>query len=191
MSDSETIVPCFSIIPNRSRFTVRAFAGGALSAFGHNPTIAIRGFSGEVRFSPDAISDSSLRMTINAESLTLADAVSEKDKRDLERTMREEALEIARYPEIAYESTAVSGNKLFAGRYRVAIEGNLTLHGVTRLCPLDVQLIASPDTLRASGEFSIRQTDYRIKLVTALGGAIKLKDELKFSFDLVAQQTQE
>ncbi|MBS1791390.1 MAG: YceI family protein [Acidobacteria bacterium] len=191
MSDPGTTVTRYSIIPNRSRFTVRAFAGGALSAFGHNPTIAIRGFSGDVQFSPEAISASSLRMTINAESLALADAVSEKDRKELERTMREEALEIARYPEIAFESTTVSGNKLFAGRYRIAIEGELTLHGVTRPCPLDVQLIAGPDTLRASGEFSIQQTDYRIKLVTALGGAIKLKDELKFSFDLVAQQTQE
>ena len=83
MSDSEPNVPRYSIIPNRSRFTVRAFAGGALSVFGHNPTIAIHGFSGEVQFSPEAISSSSLRMTVSAESLPLADAVSEKDRQEL------------------------------------------------------------------------------------------------------------
>jgi len=191
MAEAEMIATRYRIVTNRSRFNVRAFAGGALSAFGHNPTIAIREFTGEVRFSPDYISASVLRMVINSDSLSLTDDVSEKDRKELERTMREEALEIARYPEVAYESTAVSGNKLFAGRYKVAIEGNLTLHGVTRLCPIEVQIIVSENTLRASGEFSIRQTDYRIKLVSALGGTIKLKDDLKFSFDIVAYKESE
>src|SRR5690242_13535728 len=112
MSEPGTIATRYRIVTNRSRFTVRAFAGGALSAFAHNPTIAIREFSGEVRFSPECISASALRITIKTDSLTLADDVSEKDRRELERTMREEALEIARYPEIAFESTSVSGDKI-------------------------------------------------------------------------------
>jgi hypothetical protein len=37
-----------------SRFTVQAFATGLLSAMGHNPAIAIRNFSGDVNFSPEA-----------------------------------------------------------------------------------------------------------------------------------------
>ncbi len=41
--------------------------------------------------------------------------------------------------------------------------------------------------LRANGEFSIRQTDYGIRLVSVAGGTLKLKDELKFTFDIVAQ----
>jgi hypothetical protein len=40
--------------------------------------------------------------------------------------------------------------------------------------------------LRASGDFSLNQTDYGIKLVSVAGGALKLKDELKFSFEIVA-----
>ena len=47
------------------------------------------------------------------------------------------------------------------------------------------------DSLRANGEFTIRQTDYRIKLVSVAGGALKLKDELKFTFDIVANRKQE
>ena len=33
-----------------SRFTARAFAGGPLSAMGHNPTFAIRDLHGEVEY---------------------------------------------------------------------------------------------------------------------------------------------
>jgi hypothetical protein len=36
--------------------------------------------------------------------------------------------------------------------------------------------------------FSLKQTDYRIKLVAVAGGTIKVKDELKFSFDIVARK---
>ena len=45
----------YTIDRERSRFTVRAFAGGLLSGFGHNPQIAMREVSGEVDFSPSAI----------------------------------------------------------------------------------------------------------------------------------------
>ena len=47
------------------------------------------------------------------------------------------------------------------------------------------------DTLRANGEFALRQSDYRIKLASVAGGALKLKDELKFTFDIVARRKQE
>ena len=42
--------------------------------------------------------------------------------------------------------------------------------------------------LRAFGEFAIRQSDYNIKPVSAIGGGLKVKDEVKFSFDIVARR---
>ena len=44
------------------------------------------------------------------------------------------------------------------------------------------------DALHAFGELTLKQTDYRIKLVAVAGGVIKVKDKLKFSFDLVARK---
>jgi hypothetical protein len=44
------------------------------------------------------------------------------------------------------------------------------------------------DMLRATGEVSIRQSDYGIEPVSAAGGTIKLKDELKLSFDISARK---
>src|SRR5262245_41865346 len=40
----------YKIEAGQSRFIVKAFAGGLLSAFAHDHTIAIRDFSGEVKF---------------------------------------------------------------------------------------------------------------------------------------------
>ena len=172
----------------RSRFTVKAFSGGLLSSFAHNPTIAIRDFTGDVEFAPNALEKSSLRLKVNGDSLELTDNVSDKDRKEIERMTREEVLVTDRYPEIIFESAQVSGNKITEGWYRVNITGNLTLHGVTNKCSFDAQVRVSADSLRAEGEFPLKQTDYNIKLVSAAGGTIKVKDELKFSFDIVASK---
>jgi len=44
------------------------------------------------------------------------------------------------------------------------------------------------DSLRAFGTFSLRQTDYELKLASVAGGALKVKDELKGSFNILARK---
>ena len=39
-----------------------------------------------------------------------------------------------------------------------------------------------------NGELSILQSDYWISPVSVAGGTLKLKDELKFAFDIVARK---
>ena len=177
---------CYSIDAGRSRFTVQAFAGGLLSAFGHNPTLAIRKFTGEVGFMPDTLEEASLSFKIKADSLEVDYDTSEKDRREIERLTREEVLEPDKYPEIVFESETISAEKIFEGHYRVKIKGILKMHGVARDVSIWVQVSLSEDRLRAQGSSSLRQSDYGIKLIYALGGTIKVKDELKFSFDILA-----
>src|ERR1700721_3243358 len=83
-----------------SRFTVRAFATGLLSAMGHSPTIAIRDFSGEINFDPAKAEAGSFRLVIKAASLSVQDDISQKDLREMERLMNQDVLETAKYPEI-------------------------------------------------------------------------------------------
>ena len=42
--------------------------------------------------------------------------------------------------------------------------------------------------MRAMGDFALRRSDYKIDPVSALGGAVKLKDELKLSFNISARR---
>jgi polyisoprenoid-binding protein YceI len=178
----------YTIDPASSRFTVRAFAAGLLSGLGHNPVIAIRDFSGEVNFAPDDLTKSSVGMTIQAGSFEVQNDVSEKDLREIIRTMNDQVLEVKRFPEIAFESRQVSGMKLGESLYVVKIETDLFLHGVTRPQTLSANVAPADDKLRAYGEFSIKQSDFKIKLVSVAGGALKLKDELKLSFDIIAKK---
>jgi polyisoprenoid-binding protein YceI len=176
----------YRIDASRSRFSVQGSADGLLSMFGHDPLIAIRGFGGDARFVPGTLEAASLLMLVQAASLAVVNKVSDRDRREMERAMREDLLEIARYPEIVFMSTSITTSPAGEGRYRARIVGKLSLHGVTRDHSIDAQLTLSDRSLRAQGEFRLRQTDYNIKPITVAGGTLKMKDELRFSFDISA-----
>lgn len=188
MTTNEASVVRYRIDAGRSRFTVQGVAEGMLSMFGHNPLIAICGFGGDVRCVPSTLESASLLMLVQSDSLAVVNKVRDKDRREMERGMREDVLEIARYPEVVFMSTKVSARQTAENRYQARIVGNLSLHGVTRDHTIDAQLTVNGGSLRAQGEFPLRQSDYNIKPVSAVGGTLKMKDELKLSFDIVASK---
>jgi polyisoprenoid-binding protein YceI len=178
----------FVIDAKRSRFTVQAFATGILSAMGHNPRIAIRLFSGEVGFDSDAPEAGSFRLTIQSSSLAVQDDISEKDRREIERVMKAEVLEIDKYPEIRFESSAINVARIDGSLYSATMNGTLSFHGVARVETIPIRIVDMGEVLRASGEFELKQSAYQVKPVSVAGGALKLKDELKFSFEMIARK---
>ena len=172
--------------PGHGRFTVQAFATGLLSFLGHSPTFAVRHFGGELRWQPDAPDDAGLAVTVRADSLELTDSVRPGDREEIEGRMRREVLEVALYPEIRFQADEIATSTVAENRYRLRVGGLLTLHGVTRREAIDAEILHYNDGVQLGGKFSLRLSDYRIRPVTALGGAIKLKDELRVAFDIVA-----
>jgi polyisoprenoid-binding protein YceI len=179
----------YKINAGQSRFTVRAFVGGLLSAVaGHDHTIAIRDFFGTAAFTYGSVTPAALQFTVKADSLTVTDKVSESDRNKIQTTMRNEVLDVSNYPEITFRSTGITAARLEEGKYRAKIAGNLTLHGTTRAITMDATVTFYEASLQAEGQFALRQTEYGIKPVTVAGGTIKVKDELKFSFNIVANR---
>jgi polyisoprenoid-binding protein YceI len=174
--------------PGVSRFTARAFATGLLASLGHNPSFAIRQFAGEARFSPEAPEQTSVRIVVQSISLELSDQVSDKDRREIERTTRNEVLESPRFPEIVFEASNPALSQGGVGLYWANISGKLTLHGVTQPQQITAQVSVTGDQLSASGEFTVRQSSYGIKPVSVAGGTMKIKDDVKVTFDLVARK---
>jgi polyisoprenoid-binding protein YceI len=172
-----------------SSFVVQAASTGLLSAFGHDPRLAIRDFQGDLEFDPGAatLEDARLRIRIRADSLEVLDDISEKDRDEIERKTYQEVLDADRFPDIAYECLRVTGSGS-GERYWVALNGELTLRGITREFPLTARLLVNGGSVRASGEFSVKQSAFGIPPVTVAGGGIRLKDELKCTFDVVARK---
>jgi polyisoprenoid-binding protein YceI len=175
----------YRLDPGPSRFTVQAFAAGLLSFLGHSPTFAVRDFRGEAWFHDSRFEHGGLRVTVRADSLELLDQVKPADRTDIERRMRGEVLETAVYPEIRYEATARAVGKVADHQYRLLVNGRLALHGVTNPLGVEVQLRVYNDGIRLAGEFGLQMSDYRIRPVTALGGTIRLKEQLRVAFDIV------
>lgn len=173
----------------QSKFMVRTFSGGPLFFKGHDHFIKVGDFSGEAELTPTAVSPASLRMTIRADSLEeTRDVFTPAQKQIIKKEIQELVLETAKYPEIVFKSTEVTGRLTSAGHYEAKIGGDLTLHGVTRhiIIPADVRL--EGNNLRARGEFTINRGDFNVKATSAVHGTIRVRDKLKFTFDIVAHQ---
>ncbi len=178
----------YTFDPRQSRFTAQAFASGMLRMFAHNPTMAVREFSGEFSFTPgDVPGNPSLKVSAKAGSLELTDGVSAKDKKEVEVVTRDQVLEASRFPEIKYECADVSASKAYGNTYNLKCKGTLSLHGVSKPHEVDAQLNVLDGSIRLTGSSTVRQADYNIKPVKAAGGMIATKDDVKIAFDVVGK----
>ena len=175
----------YRVDPQASRFTVRAFAGGPLATVGHSPTFVVRDFRGEVDYDPEAPEASSLRLSVGAASLAVSDSMSDKDRREIERTTQEQVLETGRFPEITYDCPASRVTAI--SPMQLTLAGDLTLHGVTRPQTVSARVYLMGGTLRGQGEATVRQAEFDIRPVSVAGGMLKVKEELKIAFDIVAR----
>jgi polyisoprenoid-binding protein YceI len=181
----------FSIDRAASRFTVQAFATGLLSSFGHNPTIGIRDFGGEVQFVPETYDKALLHMTVKTTELDVLDEIKSDDRKKLEQMMYGQVLDVEHFPTAVYESKEIRVEKPGNGLVVARVNGELSFHGVTQNQVVIARVADMGSMLRISGDFAMRQSDFAIKPVSFAGGALRLKDELKFKFELVARKQEE
>ena len=126
---------------------------------------------------------------MQAGSLEVTDKVSDENRKEIENGMYNDVLEIEKYPVIRYKSTHIAVNKVANNWYRLQITGDLSLHGEKKEHHVDTQLKLRDGEVKLSGDFKLNQTDYGIKIFSAMGGTMKLKDELKFNFEMVAKES--
>jgi polyisoprenoid-binding protein YceI len=176
----------YKIDSSQSQFTVHTDTASLLGAMGHKLQIAIQDFSGQIRIPSEKPELASLQMKVKSQSLTATDKISEKDKAEIEDTMQNKVLNTPTFSEITFSSSKVSGKQAKEGLFEIKITGDLTLHGVTRLMEIPTQVSIKANQLLATGEFRLKQTDFKIKPFSALGGAMKVKDELSLTFHLKA-----
>lgn len=179
----------YKIDPTASQFTARIGVEGALAAFGHEHLVGIRDFSGDAQITPGSVQPASLQLTIKADSLGETEkSFSDSDRQKIDQAIHQEGLETGKYQQIVFSSTSISANKTSEGQYQVQINGNLALHGVTKPITIPAQVTVQGDTVTARGQFTIKHSDYQIKRISAVGGAVTAKDEINLSFNVVARK---
>lgn len=187
VSSAPTLVR-YTIDPQRSKFMVNADRTGLAYFKGHSHRIAVRDFSGEASLTTDVLNPASLSMTIQANSLEETDPVfTPEQKKIIKKELDGIVLESAKYPEITFKSTDVTGT-MKNGAYNVKIGGDLTLHGVTRHIVVPATVTVDGDTMRATGEFEVNRKKYGVNATNAFYGMVRVKHDLKFIFDIIGHR---
>jgi polyisoprenoid-binding protein YceI len=179
----------YTIVPSESSFWVFVGKAGLFSALAHDHEIGVKSFSGRVVVPAAGANGGSLEMEVDAPSLVVLDKKpSEEDKKKIFNSMHNEVLESAKYQKITFKSVSVSDVKQTGNdAYSFVVNGDLTLRGVTNRIAVPVAATVTPQDLRATGKYTLKQTDYGIKPYSAAGGTIKVKDEVVINFNIVAK----
>jgi polyisoprenoid-binding protein YceI len=179
----------YTIVPSESSFRVFVGKSGLFSALAHNHEIGVKSFSGRVVVPAAGAGAGSLEMEVDAPSLEVLDKEpSEEDKKKIFNSMHNEVLESAKYQKITFKSVSVSDVKQTGNdAYSFVVNGDLSLHGVTKRIAVPIAATLTPQQLRAAGKYTLKQSDYGIKPYSAAGGTIKVKDEVVVNFNIVAK----
>ena len=163
-----------NIDPERSVVTVHVGKSGLLSSAGHDHWVNAPISSGTIRESPAP----SVEFTIATAKMTVKpDAKFDaKTQAQIQKDMEDMVLQPSQFPTIEFRSSRVE--KLGDGEWKV--EGNLSLHGVTKTVSLTVK--RSGDSY--SAHTTLKQTDFGIKPVSVGGGMIKVKNEVEIDFQI-------
>jgi polyisoprenoid-binding protein YceI len=162
----------------RSTITVRASKAGLFSPFaGDNHEVSAPIASGTLNESDNA----SIALKIEARNLKVLDPKLAPDKRaEVQQTMHsDKVLDSARFPSIEFISTAIRAD----GKDKWVVIGNLTLHGETH--PVTAKVEKKDG--RYLGATTFKQRQFGITPVSVAGGTVKVKDEVKIEFDVVAK----
>ncbi len=170
------------IVSPASRFDVKTGKAGLFGFLGHDHVIHARAFSGRVVYYPGTPASSHVEITVPAESLEVLTPPDTEEIRKVTAAMRTEVLQVDRFPEMTFVSRSLV--PIDSG-FRIELE--VTMHGAARTVPVDAKLEIGADTVRATGGFSVKQTDFGMRPFRGgPGGSVKVADRMTFDFEAVA-----
>jgi polyisoprenoid-binding protein YceI len=179
----------YQLDASQSTFIIDAKATGLLWFLGHPHHVAAKDFEGEVELTPETIQPVSLQIRVRTESLAeTGEWFTEQQRQIITGTIHKEVLETAKYPEAVLKSTNVTVKKMGENQYEAKLEGDLTLHGVTRHLVIPAKVSVNGNTMQASGKFEFDRDDFNVKTHSIKGGTIRVDDDMKVSFTIVGHR---
>lgn len=163
--------------PENGKVTVNTYVGGMGAKAGHDLVLEATKWRGTVTVDPDNPSATNIEVSIDPRSLEIVQAsggvkaLSDKDRGEIAQNA-DKTLNTAKYPEITFRSTAVSGNAP-----SLALKGDLSVGGSTRPVTLDVTVQDAAGETRLTGRTKLTHSDFGIKPYSKMG-VLKIKDEV-------------
>ena len=166
--------------PDGGRLTLRTYRSGLAAQAGHDLTIEVTRWSGEL--DGDDRAPARLEAHIDMGSLQIREGaggikpLTDRDRREIAATARKQ-LEADRHPEATFVAEQFEPDGSGGG----VINGTLTLHGRTRPFRLTVSQNGE-GRYRATG--TVLQSEFGIKPYSGMFGALKLRDAVDVEADV-------
>lgn len=173
--------------PESGQLLVKTGRTGLGSRAGHDLTIEVTSWRGEVVVNTTDPAQSSVSVEAEVESMEVREGtggvkpLTDSDRADIKGTFLE-ILQADRHPTISFRSTEVSGTADALG-----VSGDLAIRGSSR--PVVVRGSVS-DGGRVHGRATVVQSEWGIKPYSAFFGALKLADEVAVEVDATLQPAQ-
>src|SRR5215467_10448908 len=171
----------YALGPDFGQLLLKTSRTGLGARAGHDLTLEVTRWHAEVNVdSADAVG-SSVSVEADAGSFEVRTGtggvkpLSEADRAEIKKTIREKILQTARHPAITFRSTRVAGTP-----ESFSIDGDLTITGRTQ--PITVSGRLTGDSVEGSA--AVVQSRWGIRPYTAFLGALKLSDEVTVEFSI-------
>jgi polyisoprenoid-binding protein YceI len=185
----------FRIDAARSELRVLVYRAGPMASLGHNHVIASHALEGWATYDGE-VAGAAFAFTVPVASLEVDDpSLRAEEGPDFAESVTEEAksgtlhnllgpavLDAADFPAMALRSSAVAGA---GGALQATLVLEVAGHSSTLVVPF--ALDASPGLLIATGEVTLSQTSLGLTPFSIFLGALKVQDDLRVKFKLVAE----
>jgi polyisoprenoid-binding protein YceI len=161
--------------PETGRLLVRTGRTGLGARAGHDLTIEVTRWHGTATVDPAEPAACSVTVEVEVDSFEVREGtgglkpLTDSDRAEIRKTIREKVLHTARHPTIGFRSTRIGGSP-----DAFTVDGDLTISGVTR--PISVTGRLADRRARAST--TVVQSRWGIRPYTGFFGALKLRDEV-------------
>lgn len=185
---TSTELRTFTIDPAQSEIAATLLQEGWISRRYPTHRVEVRSFRGQIQLAPQ--DEARVALTVEAEMRSLVNVdkgMSDLERREFHSLLQNDVLTTAKFPASKFTAGSVS-NVVRAGAERnFTLNGELTLRGVTRRVAVPVKVTLSATELRATGEAKFKQSDFDLKPFAKGLGMIKIGDEVKIGFTIVAR----
>lgn len=171
----------YELGPAAGTLLVKTARTGLGSKVGHDLTIEVTRWSGTATVDNADPARSSAHLDVEVDSFQVREGtgslkpLTDGDRAEIQKIVRERVMRTDRYPTIAFRSTALRGTL-----DSFALDGELTILGHTHPVTVNGHLTGG----RVHGEATVTQSQWGIKPYSAFLGALRLRDDVRVEFDL-------
>jgi polyisoprenoid-binding protein YceI len=177
-----------AIDPGASRVRIHLGRAGLFKFLGHDHEIDAPIADGQVEVVEGDPARSSVRVRFEARRLAVVPGTEPAgDVPKVEARMRgPEVLDVERYRDIVFTSSAVAGEAVEPGRYRLRVRGSLELKGRSFPVEMALDVRRTGSEIQARGEVEWRLRDLGVE-PPSVGGVVNVANGFRIALDLAAR----